>query len=262
LTNATEWLARAEQDLAAATLLHGNRLYPLSIFHLQQASEKISKAMMMEFNEFARRFELAELELNMRQLGHFWHGGYVEWTQRILESLLGYLTGLSPEARNFAVSVDPGIIDNLHAAIGDALSKLPSVETHLPLSAQTGQEINRRISVIEENVGQSSSLLQTYEQVFGNRRPSTGSQNLPETSRARFEIERIVVVVFMLRTFAPLYGLGLILNPHESRSRYPSDGPSLYEESSPVVVASDRILAASTACKEIASRWTSLLPSS
>lgn len=142
------WLAKADEDLAAGQILLTNRLYDPAAFHVQQALEKVLKALLIAaFVDVSRTHDIDALAARVRQHwpdvlpSPFSLAAVSQW----------YITSRYPEIDQAAPTSSE--ISQALASVGSLLKEVRSragAMTFLPPGAADIPAVDRRMGVEDE----------------------------------------------------------------------------------------------------------------
>ncbi len=212
----------AEQDIEATKLLFSNKSYPLAVYHLQQATEKLAKAYALSLN-FITEKELREIS----------HKSPVAFIKAINNTWMkSYLDVLKNVNQNINTDTAP-------------LQKVIN-EDYLELAKTPKEGVVAFCKIIESarnglNIPQMKTQINAFLDVF-----SESFENAELTSRletVKSQIDQKLNADNIL-SFAALYLFSAVTFPHEAYTRYPNREikPEDYKEGMGIVDSIDLIL--------------------
>jgi HEPN domain-containing protein len=253
------WLEFAHEDLETAKVLYNNKRYRPAIFHLQQASEKLAKGILLLTNILPSYIEPRDARYIRRILGFpmsrpraYGHG----WLRKLMDDLkksvnsfeqlaevLEELPLNSDAKQNIKKFKDllPGFKEKAYAAEGAVIkgvslaevkSTVDSCRKFIDLIKPLTENMTSSISPKLQELRQSS-FVRDIERHYGvrlDRRMKTRlNKLLMDVELFRVQIKHSILII-------PIGTLSIVLNPHEWSTRYPDVEQKIeYSEDNPVI---------------------------
>ncbi len=218
------FLECSRQDIQATRLLYGRQLFPLSVYHLQQAVEKATKAYALAFFAISKE--------DLIKIGHKSPMAFI----RMLDKSWGnkfivVLKMFYPDAKT-NVSEARKII-NLKKTQKE-LAKLPEsvIQNFLDLNEKI-----RNALMSDKTQNQMNSQIEILLRLLKGRLPGVNTEEIMKSFRTDFSFD-------MVCSFGGLYVLSMVTYPHWEFTRYPDKEikPSDYSSDLGVVQCMDGIL--------------------
>jgi HEPN domain-containing protein len=240
-----EWLKFAEADLDAAKVLYSGKLHSPAIFHLQQASEKLAKGILIQTKILPNYIESKVVKKLRRMLGfpssrprdygHKWLRSFLndlenfvnthERLAKMLESL-PLNREVKENIKKFKDKI-PGLREKIYAAKSVEVKLEPSLEevrstvdgcrVVLDLVKPLSENLTSSISSTIRKLG-ISPLMRRTERYFRTRLDRKTKNNLEKILKdeefIRKQIKHSIILI-------PLGSLSMVLTPHEWPTRYP-----------------------------------------
>jgi hypothetical protein len=242
-----DWLQAAKENLEVAKLLHEYENYRFAVFHLQQAGEITSKAILMrvnllvisEENELVKdiRKDLKLPALSSIKWGHAWHfklldvmDGFVDKSDKLTEYIL--------QNNIQENSVTPYLAD-FRDNVPDYKEKIKTARTTKSDSNPSIDELNTTIEFCHKRLNVTFKVARNLEDKLANfkmpdkKRLIRKTENALEikvderTSQAIDKVLALDIVDYAQQTtiFSQTLIILAIVNsyllPHESQTRYP-----------------------------------------
>jgi len=253
-----KWLEFASDDLEVAEVLYSNKRYRSAIFHLQQASEKLAKGILLLTNILPTYIEPKDARLIRKMLGfplsrpraygHRWLRNLLDDLEKSVNSFEQLATMLenlplnSDAKENIKKFKDllPGFKEKAHAAEsteikGVSLDAVKStvdscrkfIDLIKPLTENIASSISPKLHELRK-----SSFIRDIERHYGvrlDRRMKTRlNKILMDEEILRVQIKHSILLI-------PLGTISIVLNPHEWSTRYPDAEQKIeYTEDNPI----------------------------
>jgi HEPN domain-containing protein len=198
------FLACARADLQAASLLQENQMLSVSVYHLQQAVEKTTKAYALALNAITPG--------ELRKIGHKSPLTFIRiLRKRWAVKYIGILQSLYPDIKTNTSELETLIEtkqEELAQLPRDVILKWMSLGAKIRSGLQS-EDINKKIALV----------LDSLPNLLSNVVPANELESSLRTARANFDLG-------ISLCFANLYILSVLTYPHFSFTRYP-DGKIL-----------------------------------
>jgi HEPN domain-containing protein len=249
--NWPEWLESSGKDLEASKLLFEAKIYPQALYHLQQANEKLAKALLLKTGILAPQRALKDWDVK-KVLG-FLQKQPVDYGHRILPSLLSDADKAIPRIEDMISMAEKGggfrpQLRQLKKIIKDSKAGVTHLKTEpqglltdqkeLQTGVKALNEIADRVELATEAMEKELSRLEmtkvTASAVRAVRR--VGFKVRPEDIPPAGPMVRNSISGVRLSMLCTLaVTVASVLDPLESVTRYPKEKTVKFDEENPYV---------------------------